>query len=143
MSSLADSLSQLAQHSQQIKYLSSLNQKPSGPFVNAVLYTDVLSLVRGAEPSEERLFKFIGEVEGGREKKVEKREGVVTPLKELKKGRESKDDVDVMLKTAMKLVDDYRPMPRARAHIGSLLDAHQDQMDRIEELELLIAEATN
>ncbi len=31
-------------------------------------------------------------------------------------------------------------MPRARAHITGLLDAHQRQVDRIAELERLIAE---
>ena len=34
-------------------------------------------------------------------------------------------------------------MPRARAHIQNLLDAHQAQIERIAELERLIAEATN
>lgn len=46
-----------------------------------------------------------------------------------------------MLRTALKLVDDYRPMPRARAHVINLLDQHHRNLDRLAELEMLIAEA--
>ncbi|WWD19191.1 hypothetical protein CI109_103649 [Kwoniella shandongensis] len=166
MPSLADSLDALRQQSEQIAYLSTLNSAPPGPFVQAYLHLpshpslpkgNVLQLIRDAQDSERRLFKFVGESDtaagsgaGGGNKRVEKREGgVVTPLKELRKGRSTagvggggKDETEVMLRTAMKLVDDYRPMPRARAHVTNLLDTHHRQAERLAELEQLIAEAT-
>ncbi|KAK8854665.1 hypothetical protein IAR55_003404 [Kwoniella newhampshirensis] len=166
MPSLADSLDSLRQQSEQIAYLSTLNSAPPGPFVQAYLHLpshpslprgNVLQLIRDAQDAERRLFKFVGESDsaagsgaGGGNKRVEKREGgVVTPLKELKKGRGAgagtgtggRDETETMLRTAMKLVDDYRPMPRARAHVTNLLDTHHRQAERLAELERLIAEA--
>lgn len=131
MPSLAESLDALAHHSEQIAYLSTLNAAPPGPFTTAYLHLppphlshlgkgNVLELIRDASDAERRLFKFVGEnnlpgvVGGGGNKRVEKREGgVVTPLKELKRrgggsggGGTEKDEVEVMLRTALKLVDD-------------------------------------
>ena len=109
MPSLADTLSQLAAHSEQVLHYSALNARPSGPFTQAYLDTpSVLHLIRDADPAEARLFKFIGEESGGA-KKVEKRDdAVVTPLKEMKRkgGDAGRDQTGVMLKTAMRLVDD-------------------------------------
>jgi hypothetical protein len=126
MPSLADALAQLSHQSDQIYYLSSQNLRPAGPFVQAHLHlqatassskhTPVLNLIRDAQDSETRLFKFIGEetgsLSGAGGKRVEKREGgIVTPLKTLQrekgKAREDgRDEVDLMLRTALKLVDD-------------------------------------
>ncbi|KAL0247230.1 hypothetical protein I308_104265 [Cryptococcus tetragattii IND107] len=164
MPSLAESLDALAHHSEQIAYLSTLNASPPGPFTTAYLHLppphlshlgkgNVLELIRDASDAERRLFKFVGEnnlpgaAGGGGNKRVEKREGgVVTPLKELKRGggdgEAEKDEVEVMLRTALKLVEDYRPMPRARAHVINLLDQHHRNLDRLAELEMLIAEAS-
>lgn len=51
------------------------------------------------------MFKYIGETDGSGEKRVEKREGVVvTPL--MKGKVKGSDEIEVMLKTAKKLVDD-------------------------------------
>lgn len=112
MPSLLDTLANLNAQSEQIIHLSTHNYRSSGPFAQAYLGTpDVLSLIRDAEPSEARLFKFIGE-EGSGNKKVEKRDGgAVTPLKEFKaktsaEGKDGNDQVGVMLKTAMTLVED-------------------------------------
>lgn len=78
-------------------------------------------LIRDSDESEKRLFKFIGEDKGANGgassgsglKRVEKREGgVVTPLKDLRKARHGDgdsrgaEDVEIMLMTAGKLVDD-------------------------------------
>lgn len=118
MPSLTDTLQRISDTSAQIEYLSSLNARPAGPFVQQYLYLQstnsagVFDLIRDAADSEVRLFKFIGETEptaaGGGNKRVEKREGVlVTPLKDYKKERaKGMDDVDVMLRTAAKLIDD-------------------------------------
>jgi hypothetical protein len=123
MPSLADALSSLSQHSSQIHHFSSQNHRPAGPFTQSFLYAETVPhLIRDAHESESRLFKFIGEVDnaaGGAAKRVEKREGVVTPLRELRRrkegngmgddgqgGRDGKDEVEVMLRTAIKLVDD-------------------------------------
>ncbi|OCF57571.1 hypothetical protein L486_05030 [Kwoniella mangroviensis CBS 10435] len=120
---------------------------------------NVLELIRDSNDGERRLFKFVGESnslgEGGN-KRVEKRENVlVTPLKQLKSHSQSyaggkgksvegggRDEVEIVLRTAMKLVDDYRPMPRARAHIANLLDSHHSSQERLIELERLIEEAS-
>ncbi|WVR09487.1 hypothetical protein IAU60_006555 [Kwoniella sp. DSM 27419] len=156
MPSLSDALDDLQRHSEQLAYLSTLNSSPAGPFVQAHLHLhyhgagSVLHLIRDANDSERRLYKFVGEGQGGGNKRVEKREGgVVTPLKDLKKrpgnvtsgtGPGQRDETEIMLRTALKLVDDYRPMPRARAHIANLLDTHHSSVDRLAELERLIAE---
>lgn len=111
MPSIADSLHNLATQSEQINYHSSQNLTSAGPFVHALLGNhNILSLIRDAVPAEARLFKFIGEESGGN-KKVEKRDdGLVTPLKAIQRGGGAKDNgkeqVGVMLKTAMRLVDD-------------------------------------
>ena len=135
MPSLSDTLDNLRQQSEQIAYLSSLNARPAGAYVQAYLGIptaphlprgNVLDLIRDAQDSERRLFKFVGESDapgagagggggGGGNRRVEKRDGgVVTPLKELKKRAGGggtgtaggRDDTEVMLRTAMKLVDD-------------------------------------
>ena len=123
MPSLSDSLTQLSHQSSQIQYLSLHNIRPDGPFVRAYHHSTpassslaastsgtVLDLIRDAQESEVRLFKYIGEAEGGGEKRAEKREGlVVTPLREMTredKRREGRDEVDMLLRTALKLVDD-------------------------------------
>ena len=120
MPSLADSLEQLSHQSAQIQHLSALNSRPAGPFVQAYLHLpsasssnspsgNVLGLIRDAQDSEVRLFRYIGESDDGGDKRVEKREGVVvTPLREMRgKGKsEGRDEVDLMLRTALKLVDD-------------------------------------
>lgn len=110
MTALVDTLAHLHAQSHQIVEFSNANYRPSGPFTKAVLQShDILSLIRDAEPSESRLFKFVGEESTGN-KKVEKRDGgVVTPLKELKKVGANvgeKDNTMAILKTAMTLVDD-------------------------------------
>lgn len=107
MPSLADALASLAQHSEQISHLSTHNRLPCGPFTEACLNpASTLSLIRDAEDAEIRLFKFIGESDSGKGKTVEKRDGsIVTPLKDMKKARGG-DEVDVMLRTALRLVDD-------------------------------------
>ncbi|WRT68533.1 uncharacterized protein IL334_005510 [Kwoniella shivajii] len=160
MPSLSDTLDSLKSRTEELAYLSTLNSKPSGPFVQAYLHlpnvlngsnngrNNVLDLIRDAGESERRLFKFIGETDGPSgtgNKRVEKREGgIVTPLKELKstKQKNGRDEIEVVLRTAMKLVDDYRPMPRARAHIANLLDNHHSSQERLIELEELIRDAS-
>jgi hypothetical protein len=127
MPSLADSLAQLAQQSEHIHHLSQANHRPAGPYTQTYLHStsaatspfaSVLDLIREAAESEVRLFKFIGQT-AEHEKKVEKRDGVLTPLKELRAGKHGKgqgqgqgrgDDanveIEVLLRTAGKLVDD-------------------------------------
>lgn len=110
MPSLANTLSDLSGFSDQIYHQSNHNLKPAGPFVSALLKSQtVLSLIRDAEPSEVRLFKFVGE-EGAGVKKVEKRDGsIATPLREYNqrvRGSSQGEQVGVMLKTAMKLMDE-------------------------------------
>ncbi|RXK42411.1 hypothetical protein M231_00401 [Tremella mesenterica] len=154
MPSLTDSLANLSIQSESISQLASLNSRPAGPYTQAYLYLPdslasghgVTGLIRDAQEPEVRLFKFIGETDvtgAGGEKRVEKREGVVTPLKRLKRDQGDRGDVEVILRTALKLVDDYRPMPRARAHIANLLETHQKQQDRILQLESQIQHLNN
>ncbi|EIW68285.1 hypothetical protein TREMEDRAFT_63457 [Tremella mesenterica DSM 1558] len=154
MPSLTDSLANLSIQSESISQLASLNSRPAGPYTQAYLYLPdslaaghgVTGLIRDAQEPEVRLFKFIGETDvtgAGGEKRVEKREGIVTPLKRLKRDQGDRGDVEVILRTALKLVDDYRPMPRARAHIANLLETHQKQQDRILQLESQIQHLNN
>ena len=121
MPSLQETLQQLASHSAQISHLATLNTPPAGPFTRAQLrlpYTDPLSgrvyrdnlipdLIRDAEDSERRLFTFVGEDDGpSGAKVVEKREGgVVTPLRPVA-GKPKEEDVEILLGTALRLVDD-------------------------------------
>ncbi|WWC90487.1 uncharacterized protein L201_005423 [Kwoniella dendrophila CBS 6074] len=188
MPSLSDTLESLSSRTSELAYLTTLNSKPAGPFVQAYLGSgfssssssssgykkkdgNVLNLIRDSNESEIRLFKFIGESSsntnsstsnnsnvpssgisggggggggGGGNKRVEKRENdLITPLKDLRRNQnQNKDEIEVYLKTAMKLVDNYRPMPRARAHITNLLDTHHASQERLIELERLIEEAS-
>lgn len=108
MPSLADTLEQLSSHSQQITQLAQLNRRPTGPFTSAYLESRIApDLIRDSEEGERRLFKFIGETENAT-KKVEKREGLVTPLKDLQRGKNkgSRNEVEVVLTAVAKLVDD-------------------------------------
>lgn len=74
--------------------------------------TGVLSLIRDAQDSEVRLFRYIGDTESagqGRVQRLEKRDAVVTPLKRVAQGKGAagaRDDVEVLLNTALRLVDD-------------------------------------
>jgi len=105
MPSLVDSLSSLADRSESITHLSHANYRPTGPFTHAILDTpSVLQLIRDAEPAEARLFKFIGEEHGGN-KKVEEMKGGGLRGEQAPSGRNG-DQVGVMLKTALRLVDD-------------------------------------
>ncbi|WVN86329.1 uncharacterized protein L203_101492 [Cryptococcus depauperatus CBS 7841] len=155
MPSLQQALESLSEQSAQIAYLSSLNSRPPGLFTSAILYLppseapylpkgNVLHLVRDASESEKRLFKFVGESDGPKgNKRVEKREGeIVTPMRYLRqRGRECKDETDLLLRAVLKMNDDYFPRPRARALIQNLMDQHQKNQERIAELEHRIAEA--
>ncbi|WVF67555.1 hypothetical protein IAT40_002312 [Kwoniella sp. CBS 6097] len=201
MPSLADALETLKTQSEQLAYLSTLNSDPPGRFVQAYLHLptiryghgyghgydgkdgNVLNLIRDANDSERRLFKFVGEENqnanvkagsrgvtkeagsddigggGGGNKRVEKRDGgLITPLKDLRRGKLAgsaasavaggggggggRDEAEIVLRTALKLVDDYHSMPRARAKIANLLDAHHLSTSRLAELEGLITEAS-
>jgi hypothetical protein len=135
MPSLSDSLSALADYSAQIHKLSASNLTPSGPYTTAYLDSlhlnppphpssssiprkrsrvsnrdtaGVLNLIRDAQESEVRLFRFIGEAEVagvGRVKRVEKRDEGHTRGAGMG-GVEGRDEVEVMLRTALRLVDD-------------------------------------
>jgi hypothetical protein len=108
MPSLKDTLEQLNNLSQQIHQQSCCNARPSGPYTTAYLtLSAVPDLIRDGSEAERRLFKFIGENENS-VKKVEKREGPVTPLKELQSGKAKggKGEIEVVLRTAARLVDD-------------------------------------
>lgn len=108
MPSLADSLDQLRSLSGQIDQLSRCNCRPSGPYTSAYLGSSVVpDLIRDGSDAEKRLFKFIGESDSSI-KRVEKREGLVTPLKDLKAGRTraGQSEIDVVLRAVASLVDD-------------------------------------
>jgi hypothetical protein len=108
MPSLTNTLEQLSALSQQIHTYSQCNAQPSGPYTTAYLHSSVLNdLIRDGSDAERRLFKFIGENENSI-KKVEKREGPVTPLKALQSGKAKggTGEIEVVLRTAARLVDD-------------------------------------
>lgn len=108
MPSLADTLDQLRSLSGQISQLSRCNCRPSGPYTSAYLASNVVpDLIRDGSEAEKRLFKFIGESDSSI-KRVEKREGLVTPLKDLKAGKVkgSQSEIDVVLRAVGRLVDD-------------------------------------
>lgn len=139
MPSLSDSLSALVDYSAQIHKLSASNLSPSGPYTTAYLDSlhlnptphpssssasrkrsrasnrddtaGVLNLIRDAQESEVRLFRFIGEAEVagvGRVKRVEKRDEARGSGAggSAMSGVEGRDEVEVMLRTALRLVDD-------------------------------------
>ncbi len=119
MSPLLDALSSLSSQSTLISQLSSTNTTPSGPFTNALLSSSsVLDIIRDAEDHERRLFRYIGEQQDGKGKMVEKRgKGMITPLRNgignHLNGQgggggdgEGWSDPNVLLKTALKLVDE-------------------------------------
>jgi hypothetical protein len=107
MPSLADTLDQLRINSNQIEQYSRCNIRPSGPITTAYLKSSTLELIRDGSAPEIRLFKSVGET-SDHVKRVEKKEGPVTPLRELGAGRAKggKEEIEVVLKTAGRLVED-------------------------------------
>lgn len=172
MPSLGAALDKLASECEQIDFYSSQNIRPAGPFATAYLYLQppgsrapkrtVLNLIRDSNDSERKPYRFIGEetqagsssragelgITGGTgQRRVELREGhQLTPLKALRKTRGTGAEVDHALSAAEQivdaLVDSYRPMSRAKAHIHSLVDTHRRHAARTAELQALIAEAS-
>ena len=129
MRALAEALDSISQNSVTIYTLSSHNTPPAGRYTTALLDSlhlnpdpnsrgarraarggigqGVLDLIRDAYPAEERLYKHVGETEGGMEKRAVHRDAVVTPLREhRKRERQGQEDADVFLRTALRLVDD-------------------------------------
>jgi len=107
MPSLADTLAQLSSNSTQIHKYSQCNTKQAGPYTTAYLHALVVpDLIRDGTDPERRSFGFIGETSDN-VKKAEKREGLVTPLKELaRRERGGREDIEIVLRTAARLVDD-------------------------------------
>ena len=136
MPALADALNKISEQTAQVYALSSHNAAPSGRYTAALLDSinanpdrtharhqsarrkaghgdpggeGVLKLVRDAHESELRLYKRIGEADGGARKRAELREGVVTPIREqrrLDRQHAGGEDADVLLRTALRLVQD-------------------------------------
>ncbi len=133
MPTLLDALASLATQCALIASLSDANTVPAGPFTTAQLQgnTNIMSIIRDAEEHEKRLFRYVGDDGAGPGKVVEKRaKGVVTPLRNGLGGHlkgaggqgtgrvkavgraEDEDDAagwndpGVLLKTALKLVDE-------------------------------------
>ena len=107
MPSLSDTLAQLSVNSTHIHEYAKGNIKPSGPYATAYLHClTVPDLIRDGTDPERRAFGFIGEGNDN-VKKAEKREGPVTPLKDLAivKGRGG-EEIEIVLRTAARLVDD-------------------------------------
>lgn len=107
MPSLSDTLNQLATNSTQIHNYSQCNRRQAGPYTTAYLHSLVLpDLIRDGTDPERRSFGFIGEGSDN-VKKVEKRDGPVTPLKELARGgRGGVEEIEVVLRTAARVIDD-------------------------------------
>jgi hypothetical protein len=108
MPSLSETLAQLSSHSNQIHAFSQCNNRPAGPYTTAYLYHLVSpDLIRDGTDPEKRSFGFIGEG-ADYSKKVEQREGPVTPLRELAavRGRGGGEEIEIVLRTAARLVDD-------------------------------------
>jgi hypothetical protein len=133
MRTLQDALNSITEQSQAIQQACAHNAPPAGRYTTAFLDSihanpdpvhaklkaarkragapaslGVLDLIRDALPSEERMFKYVGEADDGAKKTFEKREGVATPLKEQRnrEKREGGGDADVLLRTADRLVND-------------------------------------
>ncbi|KAJ9121251.1 hypothetical protein QFC24_004927 [Naganishia onofrii] len=172
MPGFMDILGNLDAHSNLILDAASENNVHDGAFVNAYLrgLVNLSSTIREAQSHEVKLFKFVGEQVGGTGKVVEKRDkGLVTPLKKAGFGnrinmavggvgsttpatRYAKerpdqgsnwDDPQILLNTAFTLTEEYRAMPRAKAHIKSLLDHYIETQNKICELEAAIEQVSS
>lgn len=133
MRTLADALASISEHSAAIHSAAQHNAAPAGRYTTAFLDSihanpdpvhaklraarrragapennGVLDLIRDALPAEDRLFKYVGESDGGAKKTYQEREGVVTPLREqrVKERKQGGEDAEVLLETAIRLVDD-------------------------------------
>ncbi|KAG8699103.1 hypothetical protein FRC11_013955, partial [Ceratobasidium sp. 423] len=143
---LLDSVSRLSLSTDDILTASNRTIADVGPFTDAVLGKhQITDIIRDADEGEQTLFTHRSVDVGGVKGPVDPRPvavggggGVVgTGV------REREQDVDVILDAALRLVETYGSMPRAKSHIEDLLDRASEARSRISLLEDELEELKN
>ncbi|CAE7072611.1 unnamed protein product [Rhizoctonia solani] len=146
---LLDSVSRLSLTTDDILTASNRTIADVGPFTDAVLGKhQITDIIRDADDGEQTLFTHRSADVGGVKGPVDPRPvavggggavgGVVgTGVKD------KEQDVDVLLGAALRLVETYGSMPRAKSHIEDMLDRASEARSRISLLEDQLEELKN
>ncbi|CUA75825.1 hypothetical protein RSOLAG22IIIB_12021 [Rhizoctonia solani] len=146
---ILDSVSRLSLTTDDILTASNRTIADVGPFTDAVLGKHhITDIIRDAEEGEQTLFTHRSADVGGVKGPVDPKPvavgaggmvgaGVGTGVKD------KEQDVDVLLNAALKLVETYGSMPRAKSHIEDMLDRASEARSRISLLEDELEELKN
>ncbi|QRV90638.1 DASH complex subunit spc34 domain-containing protein [Ceratobasidium sp. AG-Ba] len=143
---LLDSLSRLSVSTDDIITTANRTIADVGPFTDAVLgHHEITDIIRDAEEGESTLFTHRTVNEAGVKRGVDIRPvpvgvasimgGTSTGAMGVTKALEKELDVDVLLGAALRIVESYGSMPRAKGHIEELHDRAAEVRSRISLLE--------
>ncbi|CAE6504753.1 unnamed protein product [Rhizoctonia solani] len=141
---LLDSVSRLSLSTDDILIASNRTIADVGPFTDAVLGKhQITDIIRDANEGEQTLFTHRSVDVGGVKGPVDPRPVAVGGGVVGMGVREREQDVDVILDAALRLVETYGSMPRAKAHVEDLLDRASEARSRISLLEDELEELKN
>ncbi|KAJ1311838.1 hypothetical protein OPQ81_010299 [Rhizoctonia solani] len=141
---LLDSVSRLSLTTDDILTASNRTINDVGPFTDALLGKhQITDIIRDAEEGEQTLFTHRSVDVAGVKGPVDPRPVVVGGNVVGTGVREKEQDVDVILNAALRLVENYGSMPRAKSHIEELLDRASEVRSRISLLEDELEELKN
>ncbi|QRV75835.1 DASH complex subunit spc34 domain-containing protein [Ceratobasidium sp. AG-Ba] len=143
---LLDSLSRLSVSTDDIITTANRTIADVGPFTDAVLgHHEITDIIRDAEEGESTLFTHRTVSEAGVKRGVDVRPvpvgvasimgGASAGVMGVTKALEKELDVDVLLGAALRIVESYGSMPRAKGHIEELHDRAAEVRSRISLLE--------
>ncbi|KAH7345381.1 hypothetical protein B0J17DRAFT_702791 [Rhizoctonia solani] len=141
---LLDSVSRLSLSTDDILTASNRTIADVGPFTDALLGKhQITDIIRDAEEGEHALFTHRSLDVGGVKGPVDPRPVAVGGGVAGTGVREREQDVDVILGAALRLVETYGSMPRAKSLIEDLLDRASEARSRISLLEDELEELKN
>ncbi|KAL5641640.1 hypothetical protein ACGC1H_001947 [Rhizoctonia solani] len=142
---LLDSVSRLSLTTDDILTASNRTIADVGPFTDAVLGKHhITDIIRDADEGEQTLFTHRSADVGGVKGPVDPRPVAVGGGGVVGMGvRDKEQDVDMLLGAALRLVETYGSMPRAKSHIEDMLDRASEARSRISLLEDELEELKN
>ncbi|CAE6428120.1 unnamed protein product [Rhizoctonia solani] len=142
---ILDSVSRLSLSTDDILTASNRTISDVGPFTDALLGKHVITdIIRDADDGEQTLFTHRSLEVGGVKGPVDPKPVAVGGGGTVGIGvREKEQDVDIILNAALRLVENYGSMPRAKSHVEDLLDRASEVRSRISLLEDELDELKN
>ncbi|CEL57337.1 hypothetical protein RSOLAG1IB_02076 [Rhizoctonia solani AG-1 IB] len=142
---ILDAVSRLSLSTDDILTASNRTIAEVGPFTDALLGKHVITdIIRDAEEGEQTLFTHRSLEVGGVKGPVDPRPVAIGGGGTAGIGvREKEQDVDIILNAALRLVENYGSMPRAKSHVEDLLDRASEARSRISLLDDELDELKN